>query len=154
MLLQDAIDEFLLYLEIEKNYSHHTLRGYSFDLKLFEDFLIRHNRSLELNDITKSLVRRFLQEKITKEHMKPRTIHRKISCLKSFAKYCTRENLLMNDFMTGIEKPKNDSKLPVYMSLQDLQKLFKYLDQANGRFVLRNNMMFKFAMSFHAHSIL
>jgi site-specific recombinase XerD len=83
MVLQDPIDDFMLYLEIEKNYSQNTLLGYSYDLQLFEEFLIRHNRSLELNDITKSIVRRFLQEKVTKEHMKPRTIHRKISCLRS-----------------------------------------------------------------------
>ncbi|MGG3806143.1 site-specific integrase [Metabacillus fastidiosus] len=81
MLLQHAIDEFLLYLEIEKNYSQHTLDGYSYDLKLFKDFLVKHDRSLALNDISKTLMRRFLQEKITKDKMQARTIHRKISCL-------------------------------------------------------------------------
>ncbi|QWU07762.1 site-specific integrase [Weizmannia sp. FSL W8-0676] len=45
MLLQEAIDEFLLYLEIEKNYSKNTVAGYSFDLKTFEDFLVKHHRS-------------------------------------------------------------------------------------------------------------
>lgn len=71
MLLQEAIDEFLLYLEIEKNYSKNTVAGYSFDFKTFEDFLVKHHRSLELNDIHKTLVRRFIQEQITKENMKP-----------------------------------------------------------------------------------
>ncbi|WP_081412599.1 tyrosine-type recombinase/integrase [Fictibacillus gelatini] len=143
MLLQEAIDEFLLYLEIEKNYSKNTVAGYSFDLRTFEDFLLKHHRSLELNDIHKTLVRRFIQEQITKENMKPRTIHRKISCLKSFTKYCTRENLLMNDFMVGIETPKIDNKLPVYMTLQELQKLFRYLENDTGRFAIRNHLMFK-----------
>ncbi|MED4454895.1 tyrosine-type recombinase/integrase [Metabacillus fastidiosus] len=143
MLLQHAIDEFLLYLEIEKNYSQHTLDGYSYDLKLFKDFLVKHDRSLALNDISKTLVRRFLQEKITKDKMQARTIHRKISCLRSFTKYCTRENLLMNDFMIGIETPKIDNKLPVYMTLPELQQLFRFLDGDTGRFSKRNNVMFK-----------
>lgn len=106
MLLQNAIDEFLLYVEVEKNYSQNTVIGYTLDLKSFEEFLIRQNRSLELDDMTKALVRRFIQEKITNEQLKPRSIHRKISCLKSFCKYCVRENLMKNDFMVGIEVPK------------------------------------------------
>lgn len=132
---------FYFNLEIEKNYSQHTLDRYSYDLKLFKDFLVKHDRSLALNDISKTLVRRFLQEKITKDKMQARTIHRKISCLRSFTKYCTRENLLMNDFMVGIEIPKIDNKLPVYMTLSELQQLFRFLDSDTRRFSKRNNVM-------------
>lgn len=143
MLLQNAIDEFLLYVEVEKNYSQNTVIGYTLDLKSFEEFLIRQNRSLELDDLTKAIVRRFIQEKITYEKLKPRSIHRKISCLKSFCKYCVRENLTKNDFMVGIEVPKVDKKLPVYMSLNELHQLFRYLETASGRMALRNNLMYK-----------
>ena len=111
---------------------------------MFHDFLIAHGRSLHLNDINKTIVRRFIQEKVTKDQLKPRTLHRKISSLKSFTKYCTQENFLDNDFMTGIERPKVDDKLPVYMTLPELRKLFGYLDQNTSRFALRNNLMFKF----------
>lgn len=140
MLLQNAIDEFLLYVEVEKNYSQNTVIGYTLDLKSFEEFLIRQSRSLELDDMTKAVVRRFIQEKITHEQLKPRSIHRKISCLKSFCKYCVRENLTKNDFMVGIEVPKVDKKLPVYMSLNELHQLFRHLETASGRMALRNNL--------------
>ncbi|WP_430000487.1 site-specific integrase [Metabacillus fastidiosus] len=104
---------------------------------------MKHDRSLALSDISKTIVRRFLQEKITKDKMQARTIHRKISCLRSFTKYCTRENLLMNDFMIGIETPKIDNKLPVYMTFPELQQLFRFLANDTGRFSKRNNVMFK-----------
>lgn len=45
MLLQDAIDEFILYIEIEKNYSKNTVTSYSLDLKMFHDFLVVHDCS-------------------------------------------------------------------------------------------------------------
>ena len=38
MLLQDAIDEFILYIEIEKNYSKNTVSSYSLDLKYVSRF--------------------------------------------------------------------------------------------------------------------
>lgn len=35
---------------------------------------------------------------------------------------------MKSDFMAGIQAPKSDKKLPVYMSLEELQKLFRYLE--------------------------
>ncbi|MCQ6282168.1 site-specific integrase [Bacillus sp. EB600] len=32
MNFTEAADDFLMYLEVEKNYSHNTLRSYAFDL--------------------------------------------------------------------------------------------------------------------------
>lgn len=47
---------------------------------------------------------------------KPRTLQRRISCLK--------ENYITADFMAGIQSPKMDKKLRGYMLLKELQKLF------------------------------
>jgi len=60
---------------------------------------------------------------------KPRSVNRKISFLKSFANYCLIERYLANDFTRGIESPKTDDKLPVYMTLTDLKQLFDYLEK-------------------------
>ncbi|KYD16892.1 tyrosine-type recombinase/integrase [Caldibacillus debilis] len=143
MLFRQAIDEFVLYLQIEKNYSPNTVDGYAYDLRCFENFLIQHGYSVQLNDITKTHVRRFIQHQITKENVKPRTVYRRISCLKSFSKYCVKENLIDNDFMIGIDTPKTDSKLPTYMSLSELRKLFHFLEQDNSRMAMRNHLLFK-----------
>jgi site-specific recombinase XerD len=34
-----AADDYLIYLEVEKNYCVNTLKSYAFDLKLYGDFL-------------------------------------------------------------------------------------------------------------------
>jgi site-specific recombinase XerD len=143
MLLSQAMDEFLLYLQVERNYSENTLVSYEYDLKTLHEFLVRHNRSLQLEDLIPSTVRRYIQEMVLKFKLKPRTMARKISCLKSLSKYCLKENWIKMDFMAGIEIPKHDKKLPVYMTLSELQKLFGYLEQDQGRFALRNHLMFK-----------
>ncbi|MGE8205827.1 tyrosine-type recombinase/integrase [Heyndrickxia sp. NPDC080065] len=143
MLLTQAMDEFLLYLQVERNYSQNTLISYEYDLKTLQDFLIRHNRSLQLEDLIPSTVRRYIQEMVLKYELKPRTMARKISCLKSLSRYCLKERFITVDFMAGIELPKHDNKLPVYMTLSELQMLFRFLEQDQGRFALRNHLMFK-----------
>jgi site-specific recombinase XerD len=143
MQLQQAIDDFLLYLEIEQNYSPLTLRSYDYDLAVFRFFLQQHNRSTELNDLTPSIVRRFVQDQMGTKKMKPRTMQRRISSLKSFSHYCLKEQWITSDFMRGIKAPKSDHKLPVYMNLEQLKKLFASLEQTEHRFALRNETMFK-----------
>ncbi len=87
-----------------------------------------------LNEITKTQVRRFIQYLLGSLKQKPRSVNRKISSLKSLARYCLKEQYLANDFTRGIESPKSNDKLPVYMTLTDLKQLFDYLERANHVF--------------------
>ncbi|WP_419719894.1 tyrosine-type recombinase/integrase [Lysinibacillus fusiformis] len=112
MQLQAAIDEFVLYIEIEKNYSENTVTSYEYDLQLFLTFLTEHGCSTCLNEITKTQVRRFIQHLLGSLKQKPRSVNRKISSLKSFTKYCLIERYLANDFTRGIESPKTDNFQP------------------------------------------
>lgn len=54
MLLTQAMDEFLMYIQVERNYSPNTIDSYEYDLKTLHAFLVRHNRSLELEDLIPS----------------------------------------------------------------------------------------------------
>lgn len=109
-----ATVEFLTYLAVERNYSAHTVAAYTDDLKSFKLFLTAHNRSLMLDDLRTSTCRRFIQDQVMNHQIQPRTIQRKISCLKSFNKFWLKENFTTVDFTSSIKAPKADSKLPVY----------------------------------------
>jgi len=69
--LHAAIDEFVLYIEIEKNYSVNTVTSYEYDLQLFLTFLSDHGCSTCLNEITKTQVRRFIQHLLGSLKQKP-----------------------------------------------------------------------------------
>lgn len=45
--------------------------------------------------------------------------------------------------MADIESPKADKQLVVYMTLQDLQQLFRSLERDRSRYKRRNEAMFK-----------
>jgi site-specific recombinase XerD len=144
MMFTETRDEFLMYLQVERNFPPNTLTSYELDLLTFEGFLKRHNRSQQIEDFNPSTVRLSIQELVLKKKLKPRTVARKISCLKSFSKYCLKERFLEKDFMAGIENPKFDNRLPIYMNLDELKLLFTYLESDSGPLALRNELMFKF----------
>ncbi|MGM0877425.1 MAG: tyrosine-type recombinase/integrase [Bacillota bacterium] len=138
-----ATDDYLMYIEVEKNYSVNTLNSYAYDLRLFGDFLQQNDRSLNLDEMTSSSVRRFVQDQVINHGIKPRTLQRRISCLKSFCQFCLKENLMKSDFTAGIVAPKSDKKLPKFMSLQELTKLFMFLENNDRPQAIRNELMFK-----------
>ncbi|MEM1504392.1 tyrosine-type recombinase/integrase [Domibacillus sp. 8LH] len=143
MNFAQATDDFLMSLEVEKNYSKNTIVGYANDLRAYEDFLRSHKRSLELNDLTPSTSRRFIQDQVLNHNAKPRTLQRRISCLKSLSSFCLKERYMESDFMAGIQAPKSDKNLPVYMSLEELKKLFRFLEKDERPLAYRNNLLFK-----------
>ncbi|MFJ7509253.1 site-specific integrase [Peribacillus simplex] len=59
-----ASDDYLVYLEVEKNYSLNTLTSYTFDLKLYGEFLTANNRFIDLDEHTSSSVRCFVQNQV------------------------------------------------------------------------------------------
>jgi site-specific recombinase XerD len=143
MKLQQAMDEYLHFIKIEKNCSEHTYRSYAYDLLVFQMFVTRTYHSDELSNITNSSVRRFVQEQVILQKNKPRTLQRRISCLKSFSKFCLKERWIEVDFMAGIPSPKADRRLPTYMRLSELKQFFHSLELCKHKDALRNELLFK-----------
>ena len=143
MEFQPALDDFLLYLEVEQHYSPNTLSSYESDLTLFLSFLKGQNRSSELDQLSPSLVRRFLQHQSLHRKIGPRTMQRRISSLKSFSQFCLKEKMATSDFVAGIISPKSAKRLPIYMNLEEVKKLFSSLEQEERALSLRNEVMFK-----------
>jgi site-specific recombinase XerD len=117
------IDDFLTFLEVEKNYSPKTIREYSYDLIMFERNLEKntHNRALE-NATTTDLRRFFLHLKRNKAYS-PRSLHRKICSLKSFFKFLNKEGYTRLNPAEHIESPKIPKSLPKTISVEEVFKL-------------------------------
>ncbi|MGG1661006.1 tyrosine-type recombinase/integrase [Brevibacillus sp. NRS-1366] len=143
MQVRQVVDEFLSYMQVERNVSVNTIRSYAYDLHVFEAFLQKVHGIIELQHVYNSTIRRFVQDQVIVHQTRPRTLQRRISCLKSFCRFCAKENWITNEFMVGIQAPKTDKKLPVYMNLVELQQLFRFLEADQRKFALRNHVIFK-----------
>ncbi|GED57744.1 site-specific integrase [Brevibacillus formosus] len=107
MQVKQAIDEFLSYMQVERNVSVNTIRSYAYDLQVFEAFLQKVHGTTELQHVYNSTIRRFVQDQVIEHQTRPRTLQRRISCLKSFCRFCAKENWITVEFMVGIQSTKN-----------------------------------------------
>ena len=114
------VDKFLSYLEIEKNYSHHTLLNYRLDLEEF--FQSMENISIEA--VKYLHLRKFLAHLRQKNH-RPRTLARKLSSLRSFFRFLHREGHIKENPAVLLVTPKLDKKLPKFLTEEQAVQLIE-----------------------------
>jgi len=114
-------NNFLTYLEAERNASPHTIKNYRSDLKEFWVFL---GDQCSLSDISYHSIRKYLAHLKERNYLKS-TVSRKLASLKSFFKYLARENKLPSNPAAGISTPKRERKLPDFLEVGEVEHLIE-----------------------------
>jgi len=121
--LEPLIQPFIDYLQFEKRYSAHTIRGYRDDLVQFFDFIALDFGEAALSAISPAFIRSWLAS-LKDGGLSSRSVNRKISTLKSFYKYQIRSGMVEQSPMIAITGPKAGKRLPVYVEQKDIHVLF------------------------------
>ncbi|GAB3304542.1 site-specific integrase [Hymenobacter tenuis] len=125
---------FFDYLRFERRYSPHTVLSYQTDLRQFAAFL---QTTYELADATQAdhtLIRSWVVE-LMQQHQDPRTVNRKIACLRSYYKFLLRTGAVQKNPMLRITSPKVAKKLPDFVpedSLNALLNTFEFPTTFDG----------------------
>ena len=119
------LDSFFKYLQFEKRYSPRTISSYRNDLTQFQDFLTNTFEEEDASQATHGLVRSWIVQ-LVESKIEARSINRKIACLRSFYKFCLKEEVIDKSPMTKIKILKTQKKLPQFVNEGDMTKL---LDQ-------------------------
>lgn len=124
------LEKYLSYLDIEKNYSKHTLLNYKVDLEGFLLFIAE----TPIEKVDYLTLRRYLAKLREKNH-KPRTLARKLSSLRSFFKFLTREGHVKSNPSNLLMTPKLDKKLPNFLTEDEVTRFLEApaLDDEAGR---------------------
>jgi len=122
MAIRRYIDKFLDYLEIERNYSAHTILNYKIDLNEFVAFI---GENKEVGTIQYLDFRKFLAS-LRHHNYRPRTLARKLSALRSFFKFLHKENLIQENPAVLLMTPKLDKTLPKFLSEKDMTTLLEF----------------------------
>lgn len=118
--MSHPIPKFLTYLEVEKNYSDHTLVNYRIDLDEFFEFL----NGIAFKDVDYPVLRRYVAH-IRGKNLKPRSVARKLSCIRSFFKFLQREGIVEKNPAALLITPKLDKKLPNFLSEEETVRLIE-----------------------------
>ena len=124
------IREFLNYLTFQKRYSRHTIISYENDLTGFFNFVFLQYNSLDLTEISPSVVRSWLAS-LKENKITSKTINRKISTLKSFFKYQLKMNKIEVNPVSAIVSLKISKRLPSFVEQKDINTLFRYIEFPN-----------------------
>ncbi len=118
-----AVHEFLEYIKVERNLSEHTVRNYGVDLSQFYDYLkVRGEAGTFPYEVGHTSIRGFMAE-LSEKGISKQTIARKTAALRSFYKFQLKRGRMNSNPAQGIRTPKLDKKLPVFMSVEDVEKL-------------------------------
>lgn len=119
-MMEKYIEKFIRYLEIEKNYSQHTILNYKLDLDDFSKFLA----GLELEKVEYLLLRKYLAV-LKEKNLGTRTIGRRLSALRSFFRFLTREGYLKTNPILMLSSPKLEKHLPSFLTEEETSKLIE-----------------------------
>ncbi len=117
------IDKFLNYLNIEKNYSSHTINNYAADLREFGEFLDSRGGK-DIKRIDYFLLRKFLSV-LSEKKLNKRSISRKISTLKSFFRFILREGLAKSNPAASLIYPRLDKPLPKFLTEKEVSNILR-----------------------------
>lgn len=116
------IDQFISYIEAEKRFSPLTVEAYRRDMEQFADYLLRQYEVEDLTKVEPMMVKAYLASLKEKELVN-RSINRKLSTLRTFYKYCLRENLMEKSPMVGIKALKQPKVLVKFVTETDINKV-------------------------------
>lgn len=117
--------DFLIHLKIERNCSVHTVRAYDNDLQQFVLFWTqqeqRSGQFIGLSLLWDRFFTALYYKKISKA-----SIARKISAMKSFARYLKKTHGLQINLT--LPRPRIEKKLPVFLSVDEITFLLDSID--------------------------
>ncbi len=114
------INQFLQYLQKEKNYSAYTIKAYHKDLEVFKQFL--KDNHIDLVSTTSKDVRLWIAH-LSEQNLSEKTINRKIATLKSFYKFLLKTDTIQASPMAQLKSMKVRRQVPVPFSQNEMHNL-------------------------------
>ncbi|MGA2780294.1 MAG: tyrosine recombinase XerC [Smithella sp.] len=138
----NIIQDFKIYLEVERNVSAHTRVAYIADIQEFARFLHNNNfikSQYEIINVEPENIREYLSY-LYSQKVKKVTVNRKVSSLRAFYKYVLRTGKIKNNPAEMIQTLKTEKYMPTFLSVDEMFELLKVRD-GNSALGLRNRAM-------------
>ncbi|MFA6842890.1 MAG: tyrosine recombinase [Bacilli bacterium] len=142
--MEKYINEFKYYVYGDLRLSDNTWFSYESDIKQYITYLDKKNIH-DPNDITTTIIRNYLKT-LKNRNIAASSQHRKLSAIRLFHKFLHLENLAKEDVSKDIDSPKQIKHIPVCLSMEEIDILFKVLNTDNVR-ETRDKAMIIFAYS-------
>jgi integrase/recombinase XerD len=116
------LEDFYVYLELERGSSTHTVQGYMSDLLQFASFLRKQHRVTQWNAVEGDWAAEWIRE-LSDEEYAPASLARKLSALKLFAERLVHDKVRPDDFTGLLSAPRLIRPLPDSLSPDEVDRL-------------------------------
>lgn len=128
---ESAISDFVTYLRLEKSLSDNSIEAYRHDvMKLYKYLIATDQSEITPEKITIEHLHEFLYwiNHDENEKINERSQARIISGIKNFFAYLQLDDIINIDPTDLLQAPKIPKKLPVYLSIEEIDKLINAVD--------------------------
>jgi integrase/recombinase XerD len=122
MRITEVLDDFFVYLTVEKGDVKSTLNTYQDDMDQF----VHYKKDCQISLLTKNDITDFTQH-LSSRGLKTSTIIRRITTVRSFYLFLNKNNFI-DISLIGLHLPKGEKHLPVVLSYEEVEGLLGCLD--------------------------
>ena len=133
-------ESFSRFLQFEKRYSGKTVEAYLRDLSQFRVFLAESYAQNDISQASHLHIRSWLVS-LLEQKTTPRSVHRKVSSLKSFFKFLLRKQVITKNPTAKVLTPKLSKRLPEFIPEKDTQNLLRQPVDQESYVSLRNALV-------------
>ena len=128
--MEEAIDEYLDHLSVERGLSQSTVASYRGDLTAYSRYLAE--RKVESPErVTSRHVSDFTGHRLA-EGVSPRSIARNLSCLRGFHRYLVVHGAVAADPTLEVEGPRFQRKLPDVLAVHEIEAILTAVDTSTA----------------------
>jgi len=123
--MQEKIQDFLNFLDVEKGYTDNTIAAYRNDLSQFLRYLEEQGEDSQYAswaEVDKDTIVRYILNLKEREYTSS-TVARKVAAIKSFFHYLLAKEVVKTDPTATLDSPKVKKRLPKAISREDIERL-------------------------------
>jgi len=136
------INEFLQYLQYEKNYSSHTVLSYHTDLKQFCNFLTITPEKFDPAQVEPLQIQQWVLS-LMNDELSARSLSRKISTLKSLWRFLLKRGYVIHNPTLKIILPKTKKPLPAFFKDTEMNHVLENPFITDSFEQVRNQLILK-----------
>ncbi len=124
---KSSIKGFAEYLTLERSLSDNSIKAYENDLAKLEQFFLAQEKPLGPTELNTDDLRSFLNN-LSELGLIERSQARCVSAIRSFFRYMLLEEMIAENPADNVDAPKLPKKLPVYLSLEEVENILSQID--------------------------
>lgn len=135
-----SLEAFVLYLELEKNYSAHTVRAYTSDIDEFTVYCLENHQLEEIQNVNYPLIRNWIVL-LVGQGVSNRSINRKVSSLKSYYRFLLKTGDIQQNPLAKHKALKAEKKIQVPFSEHEMAQVLNAIEYTPDFVGLRDKMI-------------